>query len=132
MSAFTTPLRVEAVDDDYTKWKVIEPFEYYTDMLDPLSVNRVYIEVEEGFITNFASIPRILWNILPPYGKYGKASVIHDYLYSKASDHLNISREKADKIFLEAMGVLRVSRFKRYSMYYAVKWFGAENFKTDD
>lgn len=33
-----------------------------------------------GSLTNFASIPRGLWAIFPPYGKHTRAAVIHDDL----------------------------------------------------
>lgn len=39
------------------------------------------IRVPAGFVTDFASIPRAFWVVLPPTGKYGKAAVVHDYLY---------------------------------------------------
>jgi Protein of unknown function (DUF1353) len=37
--------------------------------------------VPVGFITDFASIPKVLRNILPATGPYGPAAVLHDYMY---------------------------------------------------
>lgn len=37
--------------------------------------------VPEGFVTDFASIPRIFWSLLPPDGVYSYAAILHDYLY---------------------------------------------------
>ena len=44
------------------------------------------------------------------------AAVIHDYLYQ----HPDRSRRDADEIFLEAMGVLGIARWRRCAMWAAV------------
>ena len=78
------------------------------------------IDVSIGFVTDFASLPRLLWWILPKWGKYGNAAVIHDYLYWKQS----CSKKRADDIFYEAMKVLKVDRVTAWIFYKAVCWFG--------
>jgi hypothetical protein len=112
MSAFTNPLIVKHIDG--RNWELIEPFTYH--------VGEERTTVPQGFITDFASIPRIFWNILAPTGKHGKAAVIHDWLYRTHS----CSRKKADNIFYEAMRVIGVSWWKRALMYRAVRWFGVK------
>lgn len=72
MSSFTKPLRVEALDDN--KWKLLEQFDYYIGSLE----SDEYVAVPVGYVTDFATIPQIFWSIIPPWGKYGKAAVIHD------------------------------------------------------
>ena len=125
MSSFTTPLRLEYIDQD--EWEILEEFDYY---LDDYQIE--VIRVPKGFITDFASIPRILWNILPPAGPYGKAAVIHDYLYQsggKISGRVKCyTKVESDIIFREAMKVLGVGWLKRTLMYQAVKIFGRGNF----
>lgn len=79
--------------------------------------DRKFIAVPEGFGTDYASVPRIFWSILPPTGKYSKAAVVHDYLYFTA----DVERKMADKIFLAMMKHLRVSLWKRSLMYSAVR-----------
>ncbi|MCX6553376.1 MAG: DUF1353 domain-containing protein, partial [Acidobacteria bacterium] len=41
--------------------------------------------VRAGFVTDFASIPRLFWRLVPPTGDtgnpYGLAAVPHDWLY---------------------------------------------------
>lgn len=124
MSSFTSPLKIEPANEEMTKWRLIEPFEFYID--EP--AGRIYYKVPVGFITDFASVPRIFWSILPPWGRYGKAAVLHDFLYKTKS----VSREKADRIFLEAMKVLKVPAWKRYIMYWAVRLFGWIRWKKKD
>lgn len=81
------------------------------------------ITVPAGYETDFASVPRAFWRILPPHGPYVPATVIHDWLCDlKGSTGINSGLTHA--IFLEAMEVLRVPAWKRASMYRAVKWFG--------
>lgn len=128
MSSFTTELVVQSIDD--RKWRVNERFNYNIDTADSSNA----VEVPVGFITDFASIPRILWVLLPPWGKYGKAAVIHDYMYTEhkhsvfsaegVESFVQIERKQADDIFLQAMEVLGVNVITRYAMYAAVRVFG--------
>ena len=76
---------------------------------------------QRGLITDFASTPRIVWPILPPYGKYLEAAVIHDSMYRK---DIAISRKTADLIFKENMKELEVPLMKIFIMYWAVRMFG--------
>lgn len=115
MSKFTEILTVSPLADGRT-WVTRKEFGY--DVGAEGSGNSV--EVPIGFMTDFASVPIIIWSFLPPWGKYGNAAVIHDYLYWEQ----NRTREESDKIFREAMVVLSVSNLTSSIMYYAVKWFG--------
>ena len=126
MSKFTTPLRIEAVENSDRDFKILEAFEYYTNLLGD---ERIIISVPKDFITDFASVPRWLWWLFPPYGLYGKAAVIHDFLYTELSKSYKITKAQADKIFLEALEVLGVPTWKRNIIYLAVKLFGSKYFK---
>ncbi|ATV57132.1 hypothetical protein CTM68_05255 [Fusobacterium pseudoperiodonticum] len=86
------------------------------------------IRVPKGFVTDYASIPRIFRPIVLPYGKHSGASVVHDYLYSKGCD-LNIERKKADKIFLEILKEEGVNPILDRLMYIAVRCFGKTRYK---
>jgi len=77
-------------------------------------------EVPAGFETDFASVPRFFWRVLPPWDKYSPAAVVHDHLYQTGK----VPRVEADKTFLELMEALGVSWWKRRVMYYAVRAFG--------
>ena len=124
MSSFTTPLVVRKMPDG-KRWRLVNSFTYRIGDKD----SKDKIVVHNGFVTDFASVPRFLWWLIPPRGKYGKAAVLHDWLYQHHSfscgDILyTVTREKADKIFLEAMGVLSVRKWRKYPMYLAVRLFG--------
>ena len=115
MSRFTEVLVVSPLADGRT-WVTRREFGY--DIGEEGSGNS--IDVPVGFMTDFASVPRALWMILPRWGKYGNAAVIHDYCYWKQSG----SRKESDRIFHEAMEVLKVGTFTISLMYYAVRLFG--------
>jgi hypothetical protein len=83
----------------------------------------ITIYVPKGFRTDFASVPRIFWAIFPPYGRHGKAAVIHDYLYGLVRIK-KFNRAVADSIFLACMKELGVSWWRRYTMYLAVRCWG--------
>ncbi|MDQ4148457.1 MAG: DUF1353 domain-containing protein [Actinomycetota bacterium] len=75
------------------------------------------IEVPQGFITDFASVPRPLWWLYAPWGRHGHAAVLHDWGYYEQDRQ----RREYDRIFLEAMVVLGVGRVKRRLMWLAVR-----------
>lgn len=125
MSSFQTPLKLEYVDG--STWKVDAPFRYDVGAEN----SGESIIVPAGTSTDFASIPRLFWRILPPTGQYGKAAVVHDYLYQncglieESAGHIRIyTRDRCDQIFLEAMTVLGVPKWKRQAMYWAVRSAG--------
>lgn len=113
MHAFIAPLALEYLDGH--NWRLLTAFNYTTD-IDSLGT----ITVPADFITDFASIPRGLWNLFPPTGRYGKAAVIHDYLYRGSG----VARIDADNVFREAMEVLQVPWLTRQLVYRAVRVFG--------
>lgn len=135
-SSFTTPLEIEYIDG--RSWKVTKEFDYLVDYQYPPSA----IRVPEGFITDFASIPRALWEFMPPTGNYGKAAVVHDYLYEvggkvpcswcedngTAAHFKRFTKDQADRVFRDAMEVLGVENPQRWMMWQAVRAFGKGNF----
>lgn len=118
MSSFTTPATLIMLDN--YRWQLAEPFDYYTDVL-PV---RTLIRVPVGTITDLATVPRVLWAVFPPHGRYAKAAIVHDYLYDQAL----YSKAVADAVFNEAMGVLGVPKWRRWLVYQAVRIFGRGNY----
>ena len=115
MSSFTTPLVVSPLADG-RRWKLVYQFGY--DVGYKGSDDR--ITVPAGFVTDFASTPQPIWWLIPPWGKYGKAAVVHDYLYLVKTR----TRKEADGIFREAMVVLGVPEWQVFVMHLAVRLFG--------
>jgi hypothetical protein len=115
MSSFTTPAIVELVD--HYKFRLVEPFEYYIG-LDDEHKQAVY-RVPAGFETDLASVPRWLWALVPPHGKYAKAAILHDWLITEYP--FGAARVFADRMFYDAMLVLQVPKLQAKLMYWAVR-----------
>ncbi len=115
MSSFTTSLVVSPLVDGH-RWRLENSFIYHVGT--KYSKNKIV--VPKGFITDFASVPFLFWSILPPFGKYTKSTVLHDWLYHSHER----SRLESDAIFYEAMTVEGVVPWKASVMYGAVRVFG--------
>jgi len=126
---FLDPLILEFLDS--CQWRLVERFDFHLGTPD----GRQRVIVTADFVTDFASVPRILWPLLPPTGPYGKAAVIHDRLYRHRTIAVmtldgneewqrEVTRAESDRIFLEGMGVLGVSSVIRRALYLAVRLGG--------
>jgi hypothetical protein len=128
MSKFTEILTVSPLPDGKT-WIIRKKFGYDIGR----EGGTEFVGVPVGFMTDFASVPRLLWSVIPRWGTYGNAAVIHDYCYWTRQVSVrrkrkiilkSISRKRADEIFFEGMGVLRAAFYYRYPIYWAVRMFG--------
>ena len=93
------------------------------------------ISCDEGMKTDLASVPRACWAFIAPWD-VARAAVIHDHLYSTLRKYYHSklmnkskwrkARALSDKVFLLGMKSSdpRVSKFKMYSAYWAVRMFG--------
>ena len=89
------------------------------------------VTIPSGFRSDGLSIPRCAWGIIGPgTGRAFRAGLLHDFLYSKSSDHtFRTTRKQADDLFLEAMWRLDIPWAKRRAMYLAVRAFGWKHYK---
>lgn len=78
------------------------------------------VTVPHGFVTDFASIPRVFWSVLRPDGEYAYAAVVHDYLYWTQIR----SREEADDILKMAMEDFDIGAMTVGTIYNAVRLGG--------
>jgi hypothetical protein len=112
MGNFNGLINLEALPDG-EHWKTLNQITYTTDSGLP-------INVPAGFVTDLASVPRVFWNIFPPFGKYDGAAIVHDYLYTTQI----LDRWASDKILLEAMKAEGVNAFTRWTFYELVRAIG--------
>ena len=82
--------------------------------------------VPAGFHTDGASTPRAVWSIVPPFGRYLEAAVVHDYFYRNRT---SLTRKAADRLFINMMEHAGVPWWKRKSMYFAVRAFGRSSWR---
>ena len=124
VSSFTKRLTLTHLDADWRRWELRRPLVYEVGAEG--SGRRIV--VPRGFQTDGASIPRPLWALLPAWGRYSRAAVVHDHLYAclrQGTPHQEApTRRAADAVFLEAMRVCGVSRPIAWLMWAAVRLFG--------
>ncbi|MGH8437116.1 MAG: DUF1353 domain-containing protein [Pseudomonas sp.] len=128
-TAFTAPLDVRydaeasrALGADH--WRVTQPFRFYVGSED----SGEWVNVPAGYLTDGASVPQVLWSLIPPWGAYGQAAVVHDLVCEYLSITVDgqphaVTRAECDAILLEAMAVLGVPVLKRQAIYQAVSLY---------
>ncbi|GEM33927.1 hypothetical protein NN3_49340 [Nocardia neocaledoniensis NBRC 108232] len=98
---------VEELDAKF--WRLTEPLTY-----------RGAVEtftVPAGFRTDFASVPRALVWLIPRYGAYTRAAILHDYLCRTDT----VGRADADGLFRRCLREFDVSVPRRWMMWAAVR-----------
>ena len=102
---------VEEISDE--RWELVEPVTY--------EGNTDTFVVPAGFETDFASVPRVFVWLLPRYGKYTKAAILHDWLCARVRAG-TFDRADADGLFRRSMRELGVPFVRRWMMWAAVRW----------
>lgn len=116
---FTGEVVVRQVERDATfkKWELVEPLSYRG--------KRDRWTMAPGFRTDFASVPRVVTWLVPRYGRYTKAAILHDYLCDVEVPARRISRADADGVFRRALRELEVAFLRRWLMWAAVRFDAA-------
>lgn len=90
-----------------------------------LLVDLIYVDermgkiiVPKGFMSDLASIPSPVQNIISKVGPYDGAAIVHDWLYCVQI----FDRCTVDNIFLRLMKKSGVGFLTRYTMFWAVRW----------
>ncbi len=119
MSKFLDPLNVTEISDSV--FEVADhPFRYQSD------VAKQTFTAPVGFFTDFASVPRIgiIYALLGDTAH--ESAVIHDWIYYAAL----VTRDLADKVLLEAMGVSGIAWWRKWPIYWGVRiggWWAWED-----
>lgn len=136
MSTFTRFSAIEQLQYDKAAsvlnnkdiWETIPGFRYYIGAEN----SDQYVDVETGFKTDGATIPRFLWWLLPPIGEYSQACTLHDKLCTtyRITRVINgnpvqvaITRKEIDRILDEALGVLEVTPWKHRAIMTGVNLY---------
>jgi hypothetical protein len=99
---------------DGVNWYLVDDFVYNADAVLPFTARAITVPAQ--FCTDFASVPKMLQNIYGPWGKYGPAAIIHDWLYWDQST----TKVYADSILEQAMYALKVDPVTVRAIYEAV------------
>lgn len=102
----------------HREWVVLAPLEWQSASM--------HVIVQEGFITDLASIPRGLRNLFDINGPSRKAAVLHDWLYCCGQDAQgnSVTRKQADDLFREALAACGVGAIARNLYWSGVRTFG--------
>jgi hypothetical protein len=123
---FLTALVTQCVDDLACDgrgiWMVTEPFRYYSAIL-----NRI-IEVEPGFLTDYASVPRWPGAYLLFGDTSHKAAVIHDWLFHH---HEVCDEQTANLVLREASAAEGIAGWRRLGIYLGVAIGGTSSWEED-
>lgn len=116
----------KAIEMGKDVWFTDDAFTFY---IGPVADNK-YVVVPKAFLTDGASVPRAFWSFFPPWGIYGQAAVLHDFLCVNRSITMNgvepnykVSKKEIDKIFYDAMKVSGTPVWKRAIIYGAVRLY---------
>lgn len=105
------------MNDEYVDLRVVDDKEW--ELLAPLQYrgrDEVFT-VPAGSRTDLASVPALLTWLVPTYGRYTKAAILHDHLWRTGA----VARADADGIFRRSMRELGVPILRRWVMWAAVR-----------
>lgn len=100
-------VEVRQVTDD--SWMLLAPLRWRGDVATP------------GTPTDFASVPRPFVWLLPRYGRWTKAAILHDLYWRSAVPSGAMTRREADRRFREMQVELDVAFLRRWFMWAAVR-----------
>lgn len=112
---FASPLRVERIDGG--QWKLLSAFH--------VDVDDERIVVPAGFVTDFASVPRLPLAYYIAGGRGVKSATLHDHLYTEKRE-----REWADRVLREALVAEGEPRLIADAMYAAVRAGGGSHYDS--
>jgi hypothetical protein len=78
--------------------------------------------VPAGFRTDFATVPRVVTWLVPRFGAYTLAAVLHDFLCTEGIRSGAVSAREADGIFRRVMRESGVPVLRRWLMWTGVRW----------
>ena len=137
MSAFIGQLIVRLLDPDEIKARnaSTQLYELQADFSFQSDLMGATITAEAGMVTDFASIPRPVWNLIDPEDPcIVRASVIHDKLCRQFggdgnrgdAGSIHLTSEQAAQVLREAMAISGARAFQQIAVYDAVRTFGPQ------
>lgn len=125
MSHFITDLDVrklthDASADQRGSWRLLSPLVYSSDLAGTITV-------PSGFLTDFASVPRLPVTFLLAGDCGHAAAVIHDFLYTTHQ----VSRATADAVFREALRAGGEPGWRAWLMWAGVRIGGSRPYEAD-
>lgn len=117
---FLSKLRVEQVSEK--DWVLLAPLRFYSAALGRM------IEVPEGSVTDFASVPRLPFIYWFTGGTANAPAVLHDWFYRTNTE--DITRAAADALLAEAMEAKGYWKVRSWFMWAGVRIGGYWSYET--
>ena len=99
---------------DANTWSVVDPLVYQG--------REERFVVPAGFRTDFATVPRLVVWLVPRFGAYTLAAILHDWLSSEGIRSGAVTSRQADGIFRRVMRESGVPVLRRWLMWAGVRW----------
>lgn len=99
---------------DANTWATVNPLVYQG--------NRQRFVVPADFPTDFASVPRVVTWLIPRFGAYTLAAILHDWLCTEGIRSGAVTSREADGIFRRVMRESGVPVLRRWLMWAGVRW----------
>lgn len=121
-------------DLDRTTWHVTNLARYWSARFG------VGVSIAPGFETDLASVPRLVWLLIPRDDKnIVEAAVFHDWLYATHGEvgvalyqpGVWLTRRQCDRLLSDAMIVAGAPWWKRHVVYWAVRLGGWKPWRAD-
>ncbi len=101
-----------------TLWRLVEDLTFTGSQGDVFTV-------PAGYVTDFATVPRVAVWLIPRFGRWLRAAILHDYLLTDYVAHGRMSSVDADGVFRLAQRELGCSWLRRWLMWAGVRWGAA-------
>lgn len=113
-------------------YKVTQSFRFFRSREEP----NVWAYVPAGYLSDGASVPRLFQWLIPAWGRYGQAAVLHDILCDtlqlfKNGVPVGITRREADHLFLDGMIAAKVPWYTRWVLFAAVRLWGMFGWRSN-
>ncbi|MGY1692823.1 DUF1353 domain-containing protein [Geodermatophilus sp. SYSU D01105] len=99
---------------DAQTWAVVDPLVYRGE--------RDRFVVPAGFRTDFATVPRLVVWLVPRFGAYTLAAILHDWLCTEGIRSGVVTSREADGLFRRVMRESGVPVLRRWLMWCGVRW----------
>jgi hypothetical protein len=120
---FLDPLRVELVKDGRglggSLWRLTAPLRYESER------RGLTFNIPEGFLTDFASVPRVPIAYWIDGGIAESCATLHDFCYSTGC----VPRAIADRVLEEAMKERGFGWVRRWTIWAGVRAFGGPHYQ---
>lgn len=106
----------------YSKFdfKLAQQFDVHIKSIQTKAIRT--ISIRRGFVTDLASVPRIMWSCYSPNdSRTIPAAILHDYLYRYK---LGFTRKEVDDIFFYALIKAHTKPMRAIKYYIGVRVFG--------